>query len=745
MLNRPHNPLASPFGAGSSEEGSWRTDQNPRVRLGMLYVAMTFPLLLVLTRIVWLQTLVRERYVAEFEKTYIEFEDISSPDGRILAADGRVLAYDEERFQLLVHYRWLEEPPNADWLRKQAYARVAPRERRDAFLVSAAEAEVLQRREELWRTIAELTRRAPEEIAASRARIQQRVERIAALVNARHERAVRERERPPARPSTESNGWERLWERVERAVTTPPVREAREPILIREQLDDHPVIDDIPFEVVAEIEAHPERYPGLRVASTTRRIYPQGPLASHVVGHRARLSDDDFQEPAENDPLDYRPLDRKGVTGIERSYDRHLHGLRGRRKIVRNRMGEIVSSEIVREPRVGQDLVLTLDLDLQQRAERLLDDALSNAPSEEKSPDETAAESGPPEIPVGGCIVVLDVRTGKVLACANAPRHDLRLLTDFDAEQWQALLDDPRRPFFPRATQMTIPPGSTFKAVTAAAMLESGRIDPDEPFFCQGYLNQPERYRCYIYRHFGVGHGDVTLRDALAQSCNVYFFQGANRIGGDEIARWAARFGFGAPTGIDLPGERAGHLPQPATRADGRTSWPASETLGMSIGQSRVTATPMQVASLMATIANDGYRVTPYLAHATGMVRFSDEENFLPPAPRRVDGLSSDTMQRIREGLDQVVNSPRGTGYKTVRLREVRIAGKTGTAEVGPGKPDHAWFAGYVPADAPRYAFVVVLEHGGGGGKSAGPVAQKLVQEMLELNLLEPTRGPLAN
>lgn len=748
MLNPPHNPFAMRFGPDAPGEGSWRTDQNPGLRLGILFASIAVPLLAVFARIVWLQTSARPRFMAQFERTYEEIESIPAPDGRILGSDGRVLAYDEERFRLEAHYRWLEAPPDADWLRKQAYAQLAPRDRRDTFLVEAAEADVLRRRDEMWRRVAELTGHSRDELASTRREVQHRVERISRLVNER-QKEKRRKQLDAAREAPRADTFaERLWLRIRKSVTTPPVREGLQPIVVREELDYHPVLDNIPFEVVAEIESHPELYPGLHVSYATRRIYPQGPLASHVVGHRGSISQEEAAARTDqfaSDPLDYHFQDRKGITGIERSYDRHLRGFRGQRRIIRNRMGEIVKTEIVREPRAGQDLVLTLDLALQQRAEALLDRVLADSPEPSHKEDDSDEAEVSTETPTGGCIVVLDVRTGEVIACANGPRHDLSLLNDFDPAAWQELLNDARRPFFPRATQMAIAPGSIFKTVTAAALLQSGRVDPDEPFFCQGYLHKPNRYRCYIYRHYGVGHGDVTLREALAQSCNVYFFNAGLQIGGDEIARWAAKFGFGSPTGIDLPGEAAGQLPLPRRSSDGRHHWAQSETLGMAIGQSRLTVTPLQIASLMATIANGGERITPYLAQSSGQVRTGNSGTFVPPSARRIPGLRADTLQRIHEGLDRVVNWHRGTGYKTVRLPQVRIAGKTGTAEVGPTQPDHAWFAGYVPADAPRYAFAVVLEHGGGGGKSAGPVARGLVEAMLEIGLIEVPSAPAAN
>ncbi len=334
-------------------------------------------------------------------------------------------------------------------------------------------------------------------------------------------------------------------------------------------------------------------------------------------------------------------------------------------------------------------------------------------------------------------------------------RFDLETAASPTPEQWREILEDPRRPLYHRMTEMAVAPGSTFKALTSVALLESGLWDPDEKRHCQGFLDQPNRYRCYVYRHFGVGHGDLDLTDAIARSCNVYFFSGARLLGPEPLVIWADRFGFGRPTGIDLPGEGGGNLPRPpkmrlaaldgsnreaapADAATKQTPWYSGDTLGMAIGQAQLTTTPLQVARLMAAIANGGYLVTP---HVVRQIRDSGargaERSIFPEHPtQHIPGLREGTLSRIREGLEKVVAHPQGTGYKRVRLQEVAIAGKTGTAEVGPGRGDHAWFAGYVPADRPRIAFAVILEHAGSGGQAAGPVARELVQAMLKTGVI---------
>ncbi len=536
-----------------------------------------------------------------------------------------------------------------------------------------------------------------------------------------------------------------------RELTTPPRRQGRaDPITVREELDYHPIATGVPLEVVAQIEAHPSQFPGVRVLQSGERVYPQQSLAPHLIGVRTPITPDELLARRElfgnEDPLDYRDGDRVGRDGVERAFEALLRGRRGRRRIVIDRRGELTAEHVVEPPQHGRDVVLTLDSRLQRRAETLLDEVLDPPPS---TPD-PAAESpeGPP--PVGACAIVLDVWTGDLLAAAAAPRHNLQQLLEPTVQEWQHLLDDPRRPFFPRVTQMAIPPGSVFKLLTAAALLESGAVAPQTPLFCQGYLDRPDRDRCYVYRHYGIGHGEMSLTDALCQSCNVYFYQAARAMGPQPIHDWARRFGFGSPTGIDIPGERGGNLPDPfATPGPGGQPWYPGTTLQFAIGQASLTVTPLQIARMVAAIGNGGYLVTPRLVQPAsalqdfhgdspaGEIRLASYQSSLATGPvvERIPGLSSTSLDWIREGMRLVVQHDRGTG-RHVRIEGLPIAAKTGTAEVGGGKPDHAWFAGYFPADAPRYAFTIVLEHGGSGGRAAAPLAKQLIETMLDLGLV---------
>ena len=765
MHNRPLPVLSEPVSVQRRSIGPLT------VRLVGLFLLLSAMLIGTAARLVYVQTRLADRYLAEIDKTSERFESIPARAARILSADGTVLAEDVEIHTLKAQYRWLEEPADPQWLKQMALSRLPKSERRQAGKIKAQIEQIERERVHLWDLLAERTGHSPAELRRLRRTIQLRVERMREQILQKQTEALaandlaRDASRMAAEAATTNADWAgRWWSRTVRELMSPPEREEIEPITLQEERDYHLILGEIAPDLAIEIEAHPERYPGIRTELSTRRLYPQGSIAAHLIGYRTPLTpeelDDRQARTPEGDPLDYQAGDRIGRTGIERSYDRQLRGLRGQRKIVTNRRGEIVSSEVVREPRPGQDVILSMQLPLQRKAEQLLDRSLSalsgpaltdsnhdaNPHPSEENDRSNESTSEPRVIPSGGALIAIDVRTGAVLAAASAPRFDLRTMIEIDTESWQLWQSDARKPLFHRATEMTLPPGSVFKIVTAIGLLEAGAIHPEEPFDCRGYLDTPDRHRCIVFRHAGVGHGPTDLTMALARSCNVYFFDAARRSGPLPITTWASRLGFGQPTGIDLPGEMSGLLPKPSL-AGGARRGNDQRTLGLAIGQDRLLATPMQIARMMAAVANGGRMVRPHLMETIGIA--SAESDGLPvnqgsvaagSQANQLDGLSPATLAWIGRGLNAVVSDPRGTAYKSVRLPNVAIAGKTGTAEAGGGKPDHAWFAGYAPADQPRVAFVVVLEHGGSGGHAAGPIAREFVQELIASGVIRERR-----
>ncbi len=765
MRNAPHIRYdQSSHDGGRRSEG--HPDADPSVRIAIVMLLLMAPVGAISARLVCLQGQLSDVFISGWEVTSITEEPIPCRDGRILSIDGQILAHDRLRYDLLVHYRWLEDPPDERWLTQQSLEKLSRKSRRDQQQVDRAREQVLQQRKRMWAALAAILDVPQTELTTTRNDIQQRVEHIVEGVTRRRNERIAAAE-PPALPQFSLSGddpqnadstpldlrwWSRLWNSAAGQLTSPPRRERLDPVIVREELDHHVIAIDVSLSAVTNIDSAASHFPGVLVRPHSERVYPQSEVAGHLVGVRTELRPEELSTDANAGRTTATPAsmtgDRVGRDGIERSFDAILRGKTGTRRIVRNRGGEVISQSTTTDPVPGDDVTLTLDVGLQRTAEQLLDEVISPPPAKDGS-------NSPG--PQGGCMVVLDVRTGDILTAAAAPRHDLSLLTRPNPDEWQAAISDPRRPFFPRVTQMTVPPGSVFKLLTAVALLESGQIDPDEPLFCQGYLDRPDRNRCYVYRHFGVGHGDMRLSDAICQSCNVYFFQAARSLGPAVISDWATRFGFGVPTGIEVSGERGGHLPRVdrAGKIVGE-EWYNGSTLQLGIGQASLTVTPLQVARMVAAIANGGYLVTPSVVSVDSTPRnmpagsstqsiqlVSHQMEFdSDRRPERIHGVSADTLDRVREGMEMVVSTKQGTGRRAA-IEGIPIAGKTGTAEVGGGKADHAWFVGFVPADAPRYAFAVVLEHGGSGGRDAAPLAKSFIEAMADAGLLQ--RRPIVD
>ena len=781
MLNRPGNILSeSELGPGLRDD--YGLDRNPGVRLLGLFVLIAGPLLVICGKLATLQAFQSEDFIAGFESRVTEtFKPIETTDGRILI-DGRELARDVATYELKVHYRWLEEPADGLWLRARARERLSKEERSDRDLIDAAQQEVLAERQRMWARLAEAIGVSEEKFASQRSTTQERVERIVKLVEENRDHRADSEAEAERKQRDEKLDKETIlgaaWERVRTELTTPPKRRRREPITVLEEFDYHVIAEDLPYEKVAAVVTRPELYPGVDFEMRTERDYPEGSLAAHIVGTRQPVDDEDVKElaAASSDETNGQSTvpelqvgDRTGRTGVERSYDRYLRGQRGLERIVSNSAGEIILREVVRQPQPGADIDLAIIEPLQRHAEALLDAATHSSPIEwfPEGMDESKTQAqrainesvNAASKPTGGCIVAINVHSGQVLCAAAAPRFDLRLLVNHNEHLWQALQRDSRSPMYPRVTSMAVAPGSIFKTLTAIAGLENGTIDPEEPIHCQGYLHSPQRHRCYIYVHGGHSHGNISLVDALTRSCNVYFFTAGERMTAGPLVSWSERLGFGRKTGIDLPFESAGNLPRPAvaqtiqlanyelesstpgpdSAAKSLESWNEADTLGLAIGQSRLTVTPLQIARLMAAVATGGDLPTPRVVRAvTSPAEQGQSANTtLVQSQKEHVRLSARTLSYVRAGLEEVVASRRGTGRR-VFMKEVSIAGKTGTAETGSGR-DHGWFAGYVPAEDPQIAFVAVLEHGGSGGSVAGPLAKGLVEEMLRLGLIIPS------
>jgi len=476
----------------------------------------------------------------------------------------------------------------------------------------------------------------------------------------------------------------------------------------RPPFEDVVLVRDLDWERIVKIETHQFELPGVSVQVGPRRTYPFGQMAAHLLGYVGEVNQQEREA-----RRGYHLGDLIGKAGAERYWENYLRGVDGGQQVEVDSVGRKlrVLSEVDETP--GNSLVLTIDRDLQQVAEQAMEGH-------------------------DGSVVALDPRTGEILAMVSRPSFDPNVFArGIRLAEWKALVDDKKRPLNSKSVQGTYPPGSTYKVVMAAAALEEGVITPFTSIFCGGGLYFGNRtFRCWR----ASGHGSVNVHEALVRSCDVFFYQIGQRLGVDTIAEYSHRFGLGAPTGITLEHESGGIIPSSAwKRQRFGEPWYPGETLSIAIGQGYVTTTPLQMASVMATIANGGVVYRPKFVkrvEGTDGTTLLEEE---PEAVRDV-GFKKSTLLQIREAMSDTVNSKRGTG-SNAKLPGIEVGGKTGTAQASRAggdktsqrgwareKRDHAWFIAFAPVDNPEIAIAVLAEHSGQhGGTAAAPIARKVL------------------
>ncbi len=456
------------------------------------------------------------------------------------------------------------------------------------------------------------------------------------------------------------------------------------------------VKDDLLLDEIATIKARKAEFPELLIQAEPKRYYPHKSFAAHVIGYLQEISEEEMK----NLFRERRLGELVGKTGIEREYEQRLVGSEGRVLEVVDSLGR-ERGEISRiSPVPGQDITLTLDFDLQKRSEELLEGR-------------------------EGAVVVLDTNTGEILALASFPTFDPnKFISRFTTQEWLDLLQSPEFPLENRAIRGLYAPGSIFKLVLALGALDSRLIDEWRTYYCTGstrIYNHP--FSCW----FKGGHGSMNLYDGIRYSCNIYFYQVGKTMGIEEIARYARMFGFGAITGVDLPGEKQGLVPDPEWKRKVRDeTWYPGETISVSIGQGPITVTPIQVARYTALIANRGKIVTPFLLKKKEP---DDREIY------RVD-IQESVFEKVIRGMWKSVNED-GTGRGS-RIQEFDVCGKTGSTQVISttsaeklGQEErivktHSWFTGFAPKDGPEIAVTVLVEYGGTGGATAAPIAREI-------------------
>jgi len=481
---------------------------------------------------------------------------------------------------------------------------------------------------------------------------------------------------------------------------------------------------DIDWNELALLEFHRVHLPGLLVDVRPRRTYNYGDLASHLIGYLGEVDESDLKQPRDSP---YRMGALIGKYGIEYRWESDLKGVDGGRQIEVDALGREIKPLRSVEPSPGNNVILTIDLELQKAAEEAFQDK-------------------------SGSLIAMDPRNGRILAMVSKPSFDANLFARIILpEEWKSLMENPRHPLQNRGIQGQYPPGSVFKIITAIAGVEAGIITPNTQMTCTGTYPYGNRdFRCWKER----GHGTLSLHRAIVESCDIYFYQVGLKAGVDLIAHYANEFGLGQTTGIYLPHEKPGIVPSTSWKKErSGVPWYSGETLSLAVGQGYLNTTPLQLLTLISAIANGGTLYLPQVVERVEDIYGAVLKQYPPSEKRRVD-VSEETLRIIREALMGAVNEPHGTGWACA-LKDVRVAGKTGTAQVIRMAPDfkkgdmdrmplkfrdHAWFVAYAPVENPAISIAVLVEHGGYGGAAAAPIAKKVIEKHLGLASSPPPK-----
>jgi len=481
---------------------------------------------------------------------------------------------------------------------------------------------------------------------------------------------------------------------------------------------------DIDWNQLALLESNRVHLPGLIVDVRPRRTYNYGNLASHLIGYLGEVDENELKQ-AKDFP--YRMGALIGKYGIEYRWETDLRGVDGGRQIEVDAMGREIKplQSVASSP--GNNLILTIDFELQKVAEEAFEDK-------------------------SGALIAMDPRNGRILAMVSKPAFDPDIFArSISPEEWKALMENPHHPLQNKGIQGQYPPGSVFKIVTAVAGLESGIITPNTQLPCTGSFTYGNRdFRCWKEG----GHGSLSLHRAIVESCDVYFYQLGLKLGVDRIAHYAKEFGLGRTTGIPLPHEKPGIVPSTSWKSKRLgVPWYSGETVSFSVGQGYLNTTPIQLLTLISAVANGGKLYAPRVVEKVENIFGKTLREYPLQDMGRVH-VSENTLQIVQQALMGAVNEPHGTGGACA-LKEVKVAGKTGTAQVVkmaqdfkkgdtsrmPLKfRDHAWFVAYAPFEDPWISIVVLVEHGGFGGAVAAPIAKKVIEKFLSIESAGPAQ-----
>lgn len=486
--------------------------------------------------------------------------------------------------------------------------------------------------------------------------------------------------------------------------------------------------ENLTWEEVAKIQLNAPDLPGIIIDEGLSRYYPFGPKMAHVLGYVSSVSEKDIKD----DPLLEIPGFKIGKSGIEKLFEKKLRGKGGIQKLEVNAYGRVMKEIEKTDGIPGEKLELTIDARLQEKAYDLFGEE-------------------------SGAAILLDVHSGELLAFVSTPSYDPNILSQgLSNEQWKELTQNEKKPLSNKAISGQYSPGSTFKIITALAALEAGAIKPDTRSFCAAKMMLGNHaFHCWKRQ----GHGYLSVVDALKHSCDIFFYEAAQRLGIDKLAIMARRFGLGTQIDIGLENERPGLIPDKAWKKKRfGEAWQQGETLISGIGQGYILTTPLQLATMVARLANGGYEVKPTFTKLTNY----DKEHL-----KRID-INPAFVDMVKQGMFEVVNVPGGTAYAShFDYNGIKMSGKTGSTQVRRitmkerqtrilkqnelpwNLRDHALFVAFTPQDNPKYAVAILVEHGGGGSSVAAPIASKLLLEAVKLDpslqgiRIEPTIVPL--
>ena len=497
------------------------------------------------------------------------------------------------------------------------------------------------------------------------------------------------------------------------------------------------IAKDIPREAVAEFSEEGDEFPGINISVQPVRQYKQGTLASHILGYASKIGSEEYQKKKD----EYNQNDIIGKTGIEAVFEKYLKGKNGTKQIDMAVDGTITAEVVEKEAVAGSNVVLTIDSQLQKIAEEALKDNI------EKIKNGGFGKSYDAK---GGSCVVMNVKTGEVLAMASYPDYNPQSFADgISNEEWKSYNENKSYPLLNKCIQSAYEPGSIFKMVTAIAGLESGNISLTEKINDTGvYKKYGAEWKCWYYTDYHRGHGYLNVIGAIEKSCNFFFYETADRMGIDTLDKYATYFGLGKKTGIELPSETAGTLASKDYVKSIKGSWNPGDTINAAIGQGYNKFTPLQMTKYISMIANGGNNVNVSIVktiqNADGTEVSKDEINEyvkeklgLTEENTENITLNKDYVNAVREGMKSVTSGESGTAYVRFKDFNIKVGGKTGSAEAGKDANGNdivnAWFAAFAPYDDPEIAVVVMVENGGHGNYTAEAV-RNIMAEYFGMN-----------